>query len=228
MTEVINLGGKMPLPAPKSESKSTEKMTEPDTEALPEPPEIPMPEPELKFADLAEDLPPMPEVKFELPMSEHEKLRRRQLLVRIKKYKSTFPEITSDVDTTDMRDLPLHELEVLAEDVEFLVSVRQSAGAAKQLFLSGVTVAETIGKPIGLKLNGLTNVCAANADLLQIVDECAIKYGDQVSIGPEVRLSLLLIQLVTAVHQHNKTLDIGDEPKPIADNTARDKLMKDL
>jgi hypothetical protein len=87
-----------------------------------------------------------------------------------------------------------------------------------------MNVAETIGKPIGLKLTGLTNVCAANNDLLQIVDECAIKYGDQVSIGPEVRLGLLLMQLVTAVHQHNKS---GDVPKPI-DNVAREKLMEGL
>jgi hypothetical protein len=224
MTEVITLGGKMPLAAPKSEAKSSDKSSESPPEALPTPPEIPMPEPELKFVDLSEDLPPTPQINFELPMSEGEKLRRRQILVKIKKYKTTFPQITEDVDTTDARDLSLNELENMVEDIEFLVSVRQSAGAARQMFLSSMNVAETIGKPIGLKLTGLTNVCAANNDLLQIVDEVSIKYGDQVSIGPEVRLGLLLMQLVTAVHQHNKS---GDVPKPI-DNVAREKLMEGL
>jgi hypothetical protein len=193
---------------------------------MPVPPEIPMPEPELKFADLADDPPPqMAEMQLELPMTEAEKLRRRQILVKIKRYKTTFPDITADVDTSEVRDLPLHELELLVEDVEFLVSVRQSNGASRQLFLSGCTVCETIGKPVGLQLKGLTNVCASNENLLQTVDECAIKYGDQYAVGPEVRLGLILSQLVIAVHQHNKT---SDEPNQQIDHEAREKTMEGL
>jgi hypothetical protein len=196
---------------------------------MPVPPEIPMPEPELKFADLADDPPfQMAEMPLELPMTEAEKLRRRQILVKIKRYKTTFPEITADVDTAEIRDLPLHDLEILVEDVEFLVSVRQSNGASRQLFLSGCTVAETVGKPFGIQLKGLTNVCAANDNLLQTVDECAIKYGDSYAVGPEVRLGLILTQLVVAVHQHNKAQDNSDTPPPQIDHEAREKTMEGL
>jgi hypothetical protein len=126
-----------------------------------------------------------------------------------------------------VRDLPLHELENMVEDVEFLVSVRQSNGASRQLFLSGSTVAETISKPLGLQLAGLTNVCAANQNLIQTVDECAIKYGDAYAVGPEVRLGLILSQLVIAVHQHNKTSDEPKDKQQI-DHDAREKTMEGL
>lgn len=238
MAENFKLGGKVPLAPPKNESNSPKKEPKPAAESLPEPPQLPEPEKPIDFTDLEDEPqlipPPAYEVApFVMPMSEADKLRRRQLLVKIKKYKIAFPENLTDIDTSEIRDMELGELEILAQDIEFMVSVRQSAGASQQLFLSAMTVAETVGRPVGLKLKGLTNVCAANDNLLQTVQECAIKYGDTYAVGPEVRLGLLLSQLVMAVHQHNKNEELEPESEqvpaaPPIDTSARDKLMEEL
>ena len=238
MAENFKLSGKCPIPAPKSESSAPKKApAAPAKEVVetPPPPEFELP---VEYADLEDDM-PMPQMDMpqmpmiQLPMSNEDKIYRRQLIVRIRKYKAAFPDIVGDIDTGEIRDLGLSELEVLAEDVEYMVSVRQSTTASRELFLAGTSIAEVIAKPFNLKLKGLNNVCQHHDKLLLTVDEIGIRYGDTMSIGPEVRLGILLGQIALAVHQHNSSKsDEDDKPAVEAahpvDTAARDKLMEEL
>jgi len=126
--------------------------------------------------------------------------------------------------------LPLTQLRVLSEDVEFMVATRKSSQASRTLFLSSCTVAETISKPFGLKLTGLTNVCASNEELLSTVDELAVKYESNMMVSVEQRLMLQMGQLCIAIHRHNSsTAEVETETRNQPETSEkRDKLMEDL
>jgi len=96
------------------------------------------------------------------------------------------------------------------------------------MFLSSVNVAEMMSKPTPLMLNGISNVCANNEDLLSVVDELSIKYESNLMVSPEKRLMLIMAQIAIQVHQINKTVANKDEIKPTEEQEKRDKRIDDL
>ena len=60
------------------------------------------------------------------------------------------------------------------------------------------------GPLIGFRLHGLASVAAASEDLLQTVDEVAVKYESQLYVDPVARLALGILQLNIAVDSHNR------------------------
>jgi hypothetical protein len=100
--------------------------------------------------------------------------------------------------------MPLDALRDLGRDVEFLVGTRRSAKAVRGMFIGGLQAGEVAGPFVGLDLTGLANVAAASEDLLQTVDEVAIKYESQLYVDPVARLGLAVAQLAFAVDAHNR------------------------
>ena len=129
-------------------------------------------------------------VRFHEVLSDQEKEERRQLIRKIGRYRALFPKELVDVHTGGLDQMPLDALRDLGRDVEFLVGTRRSAKAVRGMFIGALQAGEVAGPFVGLDLNGLANVAAASEDLLQTVDEVAIKYESQLYVDPVARLGL--------------------------------------
>ena len=120
------------------------------------------------------------------------------------RYRALFPTELVDVDLSDLGARPLEELRDLARDVEFLVSTRRSAKAVRSMFIGGVQVLETGGPFFGLKLEGLTGVVAQSKDLLETVDEAAVRHEACCEVDPVARIAIQMGQLILAIDSHNR------------------------
>ena len=137
-------------------------------------------------------------------LSPEEKEERRQLIRKVGRYRALFPAELADIQTTGLDAMPLEALRDLGQDVEFLIGTRRSAKACRGLFIGGLQGVEAAGPFLGLQLNGLANVAASSEDLLQTVDEVAIKWESSLYIDPVARLGIALAQLALAVDSHNR------------------------
>ena len=137
-------------------------------------------------------------------LSVEEKEERRQLIRKVGRYRALFPKELEDIQTTGLDSMPLEALRDLGQDVEFLVGTRRSAKAVRGLFIGGIQGVEAAGPLLGLQLGGLANVAASSEDLLSTVDECAVKWENQIYIDPVARLGLAIVQLALAVDSHNR------------------------
>lgn len=201
-----------PIPAPISEPIHEEPVEEPPILDIPE----------YDTHDF-EELTPQ-----ETPLSDEDKLERRQILRKLFRYRQMFPSEVSNLPITDAIDLSLDQLRSLVDDTEYLVACRKSMKSSRAMFLSSVNVAEMMSKPTPLMLNGISNVCANNEDLLSVVDELSIKYESNLMVSPEKRLMLIMAQIAIQVHQINKTVANKDEIKPTEEQEKRDKRIDDL
>ena len=143
-------------------------------------------------------------VRFHEVLSNEDKEERRQLIRKIGRYRALFARELEDIHTGGLDQMPLDALRDLGRDVEFLVGTRRSAKAVRGMFIGGLQAGEVAGPFVGLDLTGLANVAAASEDLLQTVDEVAIKYESQLYVDPVARLGLAVAQLAFAVDAHNR------------------------
>ena len=143
-------------------------------------------------------------VRFHEVLTDQDKEERRQLIRKIGSYRALFAKELEDIHTGGLDQMPLDALRDLGRDVEFLVGTRRSAKAVRGMFIGGLQAGEVAGPFVGLDLTGLANVAAASEDLLQTVDEVAIKYESQLYVDPVARLGLAVAQLAFAVDAHNR------------------------
>ena len=140
------------------------------------------------------------------PMSPADRDEARVLKRRVGKYRSLFPAETQDLDLDprSMDAISIDELRERAKDVEYVVSTRRSSKAVRGMFLGGLASVELVAGPLlGLRLEGLATFASRSTDLLETVDECGVKYGDQLYVDPAIRLAMAVVQLSLAVNEHN-------------------------
>ena len=221
--EILNLGGKPPnirIPhSPHSDEKipmidpngdetdgsaQTHEMHETDGDAHDEQPHDMQ---ELHNYDVQNIEDFLPHVSTETYESPEDKLRKRQIISKVRKYKELFKAATEEIDTSNIWERSLPQLELLLENIEFCVSVRQSGKQSRTIFLTSLAIWEQLGKKVlKLQLDGLTNTASQSAELMETVDECSIKYSDEKSIDPIYRLALHVGQLSLAIHTRNSAL----------------------
>ena len=156
-------------------------------------------------AEVPHELPEDADVSPAPEMSAEEKEERRRLVRKIMRYRSLFPAELSDLDLELLGNRGLEELRDLGRDVEFLVSTRRSAKAVRGMFLGGMTALETTGPYLGLQIQGLANVCARSEELLETVDEAAVKYESLIEVDPVARIAIHIAQLCLALDGHNRS-----------------------
>ena len=138
-------------------------------------------------------------------MSPADRDEARVLKRRVGKYRSLFPAETQDLDLDprSMDAISIDELRERAKDVEYIVSTRRSSKAVRGMFLGGLASVELVGPALGLRLENLSTFASRSEDLLMTVDECGVKYGDQLYVDPAIRLAMAVVQLSLAVNEHN-------------------------
>ena len=139
------------------------------------------------------------------PMLPADREEARVLKRRVGKYRSLFPGETQDLDLDprSLDALSIDEIRERAKDVEYVVSTRRSSKAVRGMFLGGLASVELVGPILGLRLENLSTFASRSEDLLMTVDECGVKYGDQLYVDPAIRLAMAVVQLSLAVNEHN-------------------------
>jgi len=148
------------------------------------------------------------------PTTEEEKNERRVLIRKVMRYRALFQSEVEDIDLSALGTRPLEELRDLARDVEFLVSTRRSAKAVRGMFIGSVQILETGGPYFGLELEGLTGVVAQSKDLLETVDEAAVRYEGIMEVDPIARIAIQMSQLVLAIDSHNRQKKLASASIP--------------
>ena len=195
-------------------------------EAEPEP--EPMPE-----LDISHDF---QEIQSNVTLTPEEQCEKRVIIRKLHSYYLTFPKecaLRKDaiMDSVEMNDLG--QLNMLLSDVEHMISSGRSIGSGKNIFLAGTSVVEILSRKTPLKLQGLTAVCRESPELDSVIQELTIKYQNEVVLGPEQRLGLIMVGLCSQIHAHNKNIEKDDEIKPINNeekerNEKREKIINDL
>jgi hypothetical protein len=138
------------------------------------------------------------------PSTEEEKNERRVLIRKVMRYRALFPSELTDVDLSNLGSRALEELRDIGRDVEFLVSTRRSAKAVRSMFIGGVQVLEKGGGVLGLEIEGLTAVVAQSTEILETVDEAAVRHESCCEVDPLYRILLQLSTLMMALDSHNR------------------------
>eukprot|EP00741_Cyanophora_paradoxa_P023636 tig00021603_g22830.t1 len=148
---------------------------------------------------------------------------KKQVLRQIAQYRRSFGgELTSTKKLS--LATPLDELKEEYEEIQRELSTRGSLEAARLFLIAGMHSLEHLNKaydPIGLKLDGLGQATLSSMDQVQpILEELVIKYSRYVTLGPEARLGMALVQTVLAVHAANANPEMMKEVTEAAASTA--------
>ena len=193
----------------------------------------PEPMPELDVTDFLE-------IENNVTLTPEEQCEKRVIIRKLHSYYLTFPKecmLRKDaiMDSVEMNDLG--QLNMLLSDVEHMISSGRSIGSGKNIFLAGTSVVEILSRKTPLKLQGLTAVCRESEELDSVIQELTIKYQNEVVLGPEQRLALIMVGLCSQIHAHNKNIGTDDEIKPINNEEKernekreknREKIINDL
>ena len=184
--------------------------------------------PELDVSDFQE-------MDNNVTLSEEEKCEKRVIIRKLHSYYLTFPNECglrkgAIMDSVEINDIG--QLKLLLNDVEHMISSGKSIGSGKNIFLVGTSVVEILSRKTPLKLQGLTSVCRESPELDSVIQELTIKYQNEVVLGPEQRLGLIMVGLCSQIHAHNKNLEKTEE-EPVAAipeerNEKREKMMEGL
>ena len=188
------------------------------------------PMPELDVSDFQE-------IESNVALTPEEACEKRVIIRKLHSYYLTFPKEcalrkSAIMDSVEMNDLG--QLNMLLSDVEHMISSGRSIGSGKNIFLAGTSVVEILSRKTPLKLQGLTAVCRESPELDSVIQELTIKYQNEVVLGPEQRLGLIMVGLCSQIHAHNKAhSEKEDEIKPLNNeekerNEKREKMMDDL
>ena len=128
---------------------------------------------------------------------------RRKLIRKISSYVHIFKNECKDLDCKNLGKKSTYELQLLLEDVEFMVSTRRTLDKTRGVFVMGCIAGEEIGQMVGLKLKGFTQKIVNEPEILSTWDEISIKYDNAIITDPIHRLSLSLIMLAMATHKEN-------------------------
>lgn len=151
---------------------------------------------------------------------------RRALIRKINRYKTLFEDELRDLDFNDLNYMSPATLTTLLEDCQFIVETRQSVKSLHHVFLGGINVLEKADSLVGLKLKGLTDLCASSPDLLQTVNEAGLKYQDEIMIDPIARIGIIVGQLVLALDTHNRKIEMTMKQENVDKPQKQDLINK--
>lgn len=130
---------------------------------------------------------------------------RSALLDKLMSYKERFPDLKSRNKITGKSSV--EEIEDELHYIEHQLGT-QKGNLAGNLFVASMAglefVTQNYFNPLNLNLQGLGTVCKDNvAEIQPILDELVIKYGVNMSMGPEMRLATAVGTMVYTVHAAN-------------------------
>lgn len=148
---------------------------------------------------------------FEEPQENNEEqiLARFKLKAKIIHYKEDFPKqlVAYDYKLSNLDGMTVQQLEELLIEIRFAVSCRNSSNLTKMFYFSTVEVAEKIGTHIGFRIQGITKALNENAEIHNCLNELKLKYEDEMSTPPEMRLALITATTLLTFHRMNSNTE---------------------
>ena len=137
-----------------------------------------------------------------------------------------YPNIFTNLNAFDE-----NELEGRLKSVKMLIQCKNN-GKMLQTVWKPITMSyEGLTKLIGLNTTGISNILSEREDILDLVEECRLKYCSISCIEPEKRLLLAVIQATYTINVLNNTNQTifkelsGHLDKPVKNKENLEKLI---
>jgi hypothetical protein len=151
-------------------------------------------------------------------------LVRRRLIIKIQRYKATFPEFLQNFDEDDLEYKSESQLGNLLQEVKFTVSCRNTTTNLEGIAAFGVRTVESIGcKYTPLKLDGYSRALLNNESFVLTLKEFALENDDLIYTTPAKRLAYISITTALAVHYANDQND-----KSVNSSETAQQMNQDL
>jgi len=143
-------------------------------------------------------------------------IERKQMLTDIINYKQKFPMYLKDLDLDSLQHKSNPELLAIIQDIDLTIKNKANDGMNLALFGTFATLVEHIAlTATPIKCQGLKDACISNDEVINVVNEIAIKYrkGPVAQLEPEYRLPIAMLQVMTQLHRINDAREKNDSKK---------------
>jgi len=139
--------------------------------------------------------------EYEEPLTLEDKLALQKMTMKINKWKSSFPKLTSGFKIEkDMSYDDLYELEKL---IEHHVGCCNGGSMIQSGVYATAAMAEKTSPKIGIYLDGYTKALATNQNFNNILKELECKYGGDTYRSPFVRMATTMTYVGSIIHFNN-------------------------
>jgi hypothetical protein len=200
MSKIIELGNKIDLSsvirsdergADEKPSEESSKNEEPENNSL------------LELLQQA----PQP-INYNLTLSPEESAKRRELIIKINRYRQRFAKCCQEWDNVLLTDKPIPELENMLFDIRLTI---QNDGVSEMGVLGYMQCLEMIegfGPTLNMNLQGLSIIAMKQQSIRNCVDELCIEYTSSKLMPPHYRLAILTGGLMMNINNLNKEKQI--------------------
>ncbi len=134
---------------------------------------------------------------------------RRRLILKLKAYATSFPDVAGELlKSKDLEAMDTRSLEILLNEVKFVVGAKTSSIVTGTLSGSALTIGQhLIAENTGLLVNGprITLDAISNSkDYQDLVKELTLEYADWVYTSPVNRMMAYMAHSVMTIHNVNK------------------------
>ena len=143
-------------------------------------------------------------------LTKEEVIYKRQLIMTIKSWIVGFPHVLQEFKDIDLKSESIASLENINEEVEFIVSNRNSNNNTIDMFATGVGIVEKMGSKLNMELDGLTSVMLSQQNVRDLITEISIKNSSYMYVRPELRLIVTLgvtMKMVDGMNKKNKIVN---------------------
>ena len=158
------------------------------------------------------------------PSPPDDKEERRQLIDKIKKYRTGFDAARALPFNEDM---PTDKLRSLLDDIRLTISSRNTSLLFRNGYLTMTKGVELVGAKAGVKCYGLADTLSKSAEVSDLLKEMEAEIGIKY-ISPWKRLVFLTISTAVVLHGLNQRAEVLAEYKAAPVNPSLDAKYKDL
>jgi hypothetical protein len=144
-------------------------------------------------------------------MKPDEKMQAKALKTKIQMYKQHFAKETENVDTRNLDELSIEELEEKLYQIKVHINNADPSSLITMMYYTGMTLTEQLSVFTPLKLEGLSIATSNNPGIRKALTELEIEYADyNVVPSPEKKLLILTLQNMYNVHKYNTNVQFKE------------------
>jgi len=143
-------------------------------------------------------------IPFEPVLSPEECKEKRKLIIHIRNYIKSFPDILDEFKNIDLSSKNINDLNNLIEEIKLTVCNSNNGDLFLGIFQGGCDIIENIAPMINYDLTGLKYIASKNDNVIKCVKEISLEYQQLNYIRPEKRLFLLMFAMCYGVNNMNK------------------------
>lgn len=135
-----------------------------------------------------------------------QRIEKTKLIIKLRRYKEIYPKKLEEFDLsrTHLDTLTYRDLELLLEEIKFVIGSRNSAEFFLKTSLTGIAVGEKlIGSYTPLKVDGLTFILSQDEDFKNTIEEIGLEYSEISSMPAHIRLMYIISKTAFMLNAQN-------------------------